>query len=60
MRFAQNHSQADPKLAMAHLLKRTLALAALWITTFYGAPAAAFDFADVASRAEVMRFLTRD
>jgi len=39
---------------MAHLLKSTLALVALWITTFHCAPAAAFDFADVAARAEAL------
>ena len=48
------YSQADAKLPMAHLLKRTLALAALWITTFHCAPAAAFDFTDVAARAEAL------
>jgi glucans biosynthesis protein len=39
---------------MVPLLNRTLALAALWIITFHGAPAAAFDFADVAARAEAL------
>jgi len=39
---------------MVPLLNRTLALAALWIITLYGAPAAAFDFADVAARAEAL------
>ena len=37
---------------MAYVPKRTLALAVLWITAFRCAPAAAFDFADVAARAE--------
>src|SRR4029077_18312601 len=41
-------------LPMAHLLKSTLALVALWITTFHCVPAAAFDFADVAARAEAL------
>jgi glucans biosynthesis protein len=42
------------KLPMVPLLKRTLALTALWITTVHGAPAVAFDFADVAVRAEAL------
>ena len=37
---------------MVHSLKRSLALAGLWIAFFHSAPAAAFDFADVAARAE--------
>jgi glucans biosynthesis protein len=39
---------------MGNRVKRTLALAALWATAFHGAPAVAFDFADVAVRAEAL------